>query len=189
MPRKRKTSSPPIGAELLQATFIVTNKQKIFHTPEVERIMEEAMPLMRAEKGAQAEQLFRRAITLEPVQPDLLNNLASSLTLQGRDAEGIRIIETVHILFPDYLFARTSLATIAMRAGNYAQASKLLAPLFLCREFHVSEFNALCSALIEFSFCTKRYHSARLWFDVWSNPDPKNPKLDFYRELLQKVGA
>ncbi|MEK7442003.1 MAG: tetratricopeptide repeat protein [Chloroflexota bacterium] len=189
MPRKRKTSSPAIGVELLQATFSVTNKQKTFHTPEVDRIMDEATLLLRAKKGAQAEHLFRRAITLEPLQPDLLNNLATSLTLQGREAEGMRLIETVHILFPDYLFARTSLATIAMRAGNYEQASKLLAPLFSRREFHVSEFNALCPALIEFSIFTKHYHSARIWFETWSNPDPKNPKLDFYRDLLQKAGA
>ncbi len=151
--------------------------------------MDEAMPLLRAEKGAQAEHLFRRAITLEPVQPDLLNNLATSLTIQGRDADGVCVTETVHILFPDYLFARTSLATITMRAGNYERASKLLAPLFSRREFHISEFNALCSALIEFSIFTKQYHSARIWFDTWSNPDPKNTKLDFYRELLQKAGA
>jgi len=175
--------------ELLQATFTVTNQQKIYHTPEVERIMEEAMPLLRAEKCAQAEKLFRRAITLEPLQPDLLNNLASSLTLQGREADGMRLIETVHILFPDYLFARTSLAVLAMRADNYERASELLAPLFSRREFHISEFNALCSALIEFSIFTKHYHSARIWFETWSNPDPKNPKLDFYRKLLQKVGA
>ena len=189
MPRKRKASSQPIGVELLQATFSVSNEPKTFHTPEVEKLTDEAMLLLRAQKGAQAERLFRQALTLEPVQPDLLNNLAASLTLQGRDAEGLRIIETVHSLFPDYLFARTSLATIAMRAGQYARASELLSPLFSRRKFHISEFNALCAALIEFSLLTQQDRSARLWFDTWSKPDPKNPKLDFYRALLQKAGA
>ena len=93
------------------------------------------------------------------------------------------------ILFPDYLFARTSLATIAMRAGHYTRASELLAPLFSRRKFHMSEFDALCAALIEFSLLTQQDHAARLWFDTWSEPDPKNPKLDFYRELLQNAGA
>jgi len=189
MPRKRKTSAQPIGAELLQATFSVSNTPKTFHTPEVEQLTDEAMRLLRAQKGAQAERLLRQALTLEPVQPDLLNNLATALTLQGRDAEGLRLTEAVHILFPDYLFARTSLATSAMRAGEYARASELLAPLFSRRTFHISEFNALCAALIEFSLLTQQNRSARLWFDTWSKPDPKNPKLDFYRELLQKAGA
>ena len=189
MPRKRKSASLPIGAELLRSTFIVNNTTKVFHTPAVEKITDEAMPLLHAGKGAQAEVLFRKALMLEPIQPDMLNNLASSLMIQGLDDECRSIVETIHILFPDYLFARTSLAILAMREGDFEYASDLLAPLFLRREFHVSEFNSLCSATIEFSLYTKQYHSARVWFDTWSQPDPKNPKLDFYRGLLQKIDA
>ena len=52
MPRQRKTSAQPMGAELLQATFSVSNTQKTFHTPEVERLTDEAMRLLRAQQGA-----------------------------------------------------------------------------------------------------------------------------------------
>jgi Tfp pilus assembly protein PilF len=175
--------------ELLQATFVVNNSQKISHTRAVDKIVDEAMPLLHAQKGTQAERLFRQALALEPVQPDVLNNLASSLMIQGREAEGISLTETVHILFPDYLFARTALAILAMRADDTERAAELLAPLFSRREFHISEFNALCATLIEFSLYTKQYHSARVWFDTWSKPDPKDPKLNFYKELLKKAGA
>ena len=105
MPRQRKTSSQPIGAGLLQSDFIVNNKTKVFHTLAAEKIIDEAMPLLRAKKGAQAEILFRKALTLEPVQPDLLNNLAQALELQGLVDDGLCISETILILFPDYLFA------------------------------------------------------------------------------------
>ena len=189
MPRKRKTSSLPIGVELLRSTFVVNNTTKTFHTPAVEKITDEAMPLLHAGKGAQAEVLFRKALTLEPVQPDLLNNLAQALELQGLVDDGLCVSETILILFPDYLFARATLATAAMRDGDYEDALELLTPLFSRREFHISEYNVLCSALIEFSLLTEQYHSARVWFDTWSQPDPKNPKLDFYRETLQKINA
>ena len=189
MPRERKTSSQPIGVELLEATFVVNNKPKTTHTPAVDKIVDKAMPLLHAQKGAQAERLFRQALALEPVQPDVLNNLASSLIIQSREAEGFSLTETVYILFPDYLFARTALAILAMREDDYERAAELLAPLFSRREFHISEFNTLCAALIEFSLYTKQYRSARVWFDTWSKPDPKNPKLNFYKELLEKVGA
>ena len=86
-------------------------------------------------------------------------------------------------------FFRATLATAAMREGDYEDALDLLEPLFSRREFHISEFNSLCSAVIEFSLLTEQYHSARVWFDTWSQPDPKNPRLDFYRELLQKINA
>ena len=189
MPRKRKNASLPIGVELLRSNFVVNNTTKIFHTPAVDKIMDEAMPLLHAGKGAQAETLFRKALTLEPVQPDLLNNLAQALELQGLKEDGLCISETILILFPDYLFARAVLAIAAMRDGDYEDALELLTPLFSRREFHISEYNVLCSALIEFSLLTKQYHSARVWFATWSQPDPKNPRLDFYRELLQKVKA
>ena len=189
MPRKRKNASLPIGVELLQSNFIVNNTTKVFHTPAVEKIMDEAMPLLRDQKGAQAEVLFRKALTLEPIQPDLLNNLAQALELQGLTEDGLCISETILILFPDYLFARATLATAAMRDGDYEDALELLTPLFARREFHISEYNSLCSTLIEYSLLTENYHAARIWFDAWSGPDPKNPRLNVYREALKKINA
>ena len=76
-----------------------------------------------------------------------------------------------------------------MREGDYENALELLTPLFARREFHISEYNSLCSVLIEYSLLTENYPAARIWFDIWSEPDPKNPKLDFYREVLQKINA
>ena len=189
MPRKRKTSSQIIGAELLLSNFIVNNTTKVFHTPAVEKIVDEASPLLRAGKGAQAEVLFRKALTLEPVTPDLLNNLAQALELQGLVEDGLCLSETILILFPDHLFARVALATAAMRDSDYENALDLLTPLFSRREFHISEYNALCSVLIEYSLLIENYHAARIWFDAWSGPDPKNPKPDVYRELLKKITA
>ncbi len=189
MPRKRKTPPPLIGAELLQSSFVVNNTPKISHTRAVEKILNKALPLLRAQKGAQAEILFRKALTLEPIKPDLLHNLAQALEMQGLKEDGLCISETILILFPDYLFARTALAHAAMREDNYEDALDLLEPLLSRREFHVSEYNALCSALVELSLFTREYHSARVWFDAWSQPNPKNPQLDVYRELLKKINA
>lgn len=190
MPRKRETpSQPPIGLELLQSNFVVNNTTKVFHTPAVDKIMDEAMPLLHAGKGAQAEVLFRKALTLEPLTPDLLNNLAQALELQGRTEDGLCISETILILFPDYLFARIALAAAAIREGDYEDALELLTPLFARREFHISEYNVLCSVLIEYSLLTENYPAARTWFDTWSGPDPKNPRLDVFRELLKKIGV
>jgi len=43
--------------------------------------------------------------------------------------------------------------------------------------------------LIEFSLLVNQSHSARSWFEVWSERDPENPQLDVFREGLQKIGA
>ena len=189
MPRKRKKTPPLIGSELLKADFVVNNAVKIFHTPAVEKIVHKATLLLRAQKGAQAEALLRKALTLEPLKPDILYNLAQALEIQGLKEDSVHISKTTLILFPDYLFAHTALARAAMHNDDYENALDLLTPLFSRREFHISEYNALCSAVVELSLLTQQYHSARVWFDTWSQPDPKNLRLDVYRELLQKINA
>lgn len=146
------------------------------------------MPLLRARDGLAAERLFRQAIALEPGQPDLLNNLAVSLQLQGRDMEGLALLETIHALYPDYLFARTGLACVSMRKGDFARAVELLEPLFERREFHVSEYDALCATQIDFLLLQNDLPSAQTWFKMWQDCNPQNPKLDFYRRLLERLG-
>ena len=64
MPRQRKTSSQPIGAGLLQSDFIVNNKTKVFHTLAAEKIIDEAMPLLRAKKERRLKSFFARRLRL-----------------------------------------------------------------------------------------------------------------------------
>ena len=84
MTRKQKASSQPIGAELLQSTFVVNNTQKIFHTPTVEKLVEEAKSFIKAEKGVEAETLFRKALTLEPQDATVMHNLGWLYCQDGR---------------------------------------------------------------------------------------------------------
>jgi len=129
-------------ADLRDHDFLVTNEQKMFHSPEVERLTDEAAPLLREKNGLAAERLYRQALILEPGKPDLLNNLACSLIYQNRSIEAQAVFNTIHLLFPDYLFARTGLASIAARAGDLVRAETLLEPLFERRKFHYSEFDS-----------------------------------------------
>lgn len=196
MPRKRKHTSHQsfissdrskrFVTDLRFVNFLVNNDPKTFHTPEVDKLADKAAPLLRERNGPAAERLYRKALALERGQPDLLNNLAASLMLQNREIEGKAVLETIHLLFPDYLFARTGLASIAIRTGDLERAADLLEPLFERREFHYSEFDSLCSAQIELLVMHSELSSAIVWFKMWEDCNPKNPKLDFYRRLLQQ---
>ena len=190
MPRKRRSHRRrPRRREIIDLTlveFLVTNDQKIFHSPEVDRILEEANPLLHARDGEAAEKLFRRALELEPDKPDLLNNLAASLSLQGCAAEALRLLERLHRRDPDYLFARTGLTLAAMRRGDLVRAAELLEPLYARRKFHKSEYDSLCATRIRLLLLQGDLLSAQTWFDMWEDCDPANPKLDFYRRLLDR---
>lgn len=194
MPRKRRhtlqnshitSSRSKSVTDLRSVNFLVNNTQKVSHSPEVERLTDEARPLLRERNGPAAEKLYRQALALEPGRPDLLNNLAAALTLQNRNSEAQAVLETIHLLFPDYLFACTGLASIAIRAGDLQRAADLLEPLFERREFHYSEFDSLCVAQIELLAMRGEWSSAEEWLKMWEDCNPKNPNLDFYRQLIR----
>lgn len=199
MPRKRKYSLPHtiissdrskhfvIGRRSIN--FLVSNEQKTFHTPEVEKLTDEARALLHARNGQAAERLYRQALALEPGQSDLLNNLAASLLIQNRKTEGKAVLETIHLLFPDYLFARTGLASIAVREGDLERAADLLEPLFERRDLHYSEFDSICMSQIELLIMQNELVATKEWFKIWEDCNPKNPKLDSYRHLLQQDNA
>jgi tetratricopeptide (TPR) repeat protein len=196
MPRKHRHTSQQsrisvirskgLVSDLRSVIFRVSNEQRTFHSPEVEKLTDEARELRVSGNGSAAEKLYRQALAHEPIQPDLLNNLASSLLLQGRNREAQSLTETIHLLFPDYLFARTSLASAAIRAGNLELAANLLEPLFERRDFHYSEFDSLCIAQIELLAMSEELSSAHDWLKMWEDCNPKHPSLDFYRRLLQQ---
>ena len=194
MSRKRKTATqpgrrskskprtqPPWVLDLSLAEFRVSNEQTTVHTPEVEQIVTQATDCLKARDGLDAERLFRQALVLEPDEPDLWNNLAATLGLQRREAEALAIIREVHGRFPDYLFARTALARQAMLQGELDLAVDLLEPLHRRRNFHVSEWNALCEIQVSLLLLRGDLALARTWYEMWADSQPDHPALATYR--------
>jgi hypothetical protein len=97
------------------------------------------------------------------------------------------LLEILHYQHPDYLFARTGLARVAMREGDLDKAQALLEPLYQRRKFHVSEYNSLCATQIDLLLLQNDPISANAWFRMWEECNPENPKLSFYRNLLRKI--
>jgi tetratricopeptide (TPR) repeat protein len=174
---------PVIDMTLVE--FLVSNEQKIFHMPEVDKILDKATPFLRARNGVAAEPLFRQAVRLEPDKPDLLNNLATSLSLQDKTEEAMAIMEQLHRRFPDYLFARTALARAAAQQHDFERAEGLLEPLYARRKFHYSEWNSLCATTIGLLMIEGDLDSSQAWFDMWEDSNPNNPDLETYRHMLQ----
>ena len=146
--------------------------------------MTQATDCLKARDGLEAERLFRQALVLEPNEPDLWNNLATALGLQRREVEALAIIREVHGRFPDYLFARTALARHAMLQGKLGLAADLLEPLHRRRNFHVSEWNALCEVQVGLLLLRGDLALARTWYEMWSDSQPDHPARAPYRQYF-----
>jgi predicted Zn-dependent protease len=132
-----------------------------------------------------AEKLYREALALEPDAPDLKNNLTAALMAQGREEEGIALLEEIHAQSPDYLFGRVGLARVALRDGNLEKAKALMEPLMNRRRFHVSEFRAWVQTQIEMSLFQKQKDGARTWLEIWEAELPEDPMIPAYRRRIR----
>lgn len=170
--------------DLSLADFRVSNEQTTHHTPEVELLVMRATDYLKARDGLGAERLLRQALVLEPDEPDLRNNLAAALGWQHRDAEALAIFRKLHARFPDYLFARTALARHAILQGQLEMAADLLEPLQRRRNFHFSEWNALCDIQVSLLLLRGDLVLARTWYEMWSDSQPDHPGLATYRQFF-----
>jgi tetratricopeptide (TPR) repeat protein len=170
-------------SESLLLSFEVTHEPTPRHTLEVDAVASEGLEALRAGDGKRGEQLFRRALEMAPDAPDLLNNLAAALAVQGRHQESDDLVRRAHELAPDYFFGRVGMARIAIRAGELDQAADYLRPLLLRRKLHVTELDALVAAEIELALAKKLPEAAMTWVKMLAELYPESPNL---RGLLEQ---
>ncbi len=154
------------------------------HSPEVEALATDAYEALHASDGRSAERLLRKAIELEPNAPDLHNNLAMSLQIQGRRSEARAIIDDVIRRFPDYFFGQIHTAHAHLRARNLDEARRVLTPLLQRKRLHRTEFVALAKAEMLYCLEMNQRQGAERWLDMWKGVDPDNPEIPSWRTRL-----
>jgi tetratricopeptide (TPR) repeat protein len=158
------------------------------YPPRVERLAEQATLALQDNDAQQAEALLNQALAIVPGSPGLLNNLAVAYQLQGRAEEAEQMIRQIHERHPSYMFARISVAQMAIRDGELERARELLLPLLQRQKLHYSEFDNLCAAMIDLYLAEDTSEGARSWLQVWESADPENPKLLPYRLRVGTLG-
>ncbi|MCI0489162.1 MAG: tetratricopeptide repeat protein [Blastocatellia bacterium] len=159
------------------------------HRPQVTRLLARAMSALKHGDGKDAEALLKEALAIEPDAPDLLHNLSGAYEVQGRIDEAEALTRENHKRNPDYLFARTALARLALREGNIEEAEELLKPLLLRRRLHFAELTALCAAQVEFFVAKGELDAARAWMRIWEDCNPDDPSIADFRQRLERPGS
>jgi predicted Zn-dependent protease len=131
-----------------------------------------------------AEMYARDGLTELPDYPVFLNYLAAALQGQKRYKEMEEVLHRTAELHPDYLFARTSMATLLAQRGDLAGAEAWLRPLENERKFHATEFAALITARIELALARKDKSSAQQWLAILESAYPSAQQLGYLRRRV-----
>lgn len=153
------------GAELPE--FEVHGEPQVQADPARNALLEQAMSHRQRGRWEQAEALYRQLLEAAPTDPIGLNNLATCLEQRGEKDESLRILHENFAANPDYLFARLAVADLLTRENRLDEAQALMAPVLERRRFHLSEFKALCDAMLKLALFAKDHEGCELWMQAW----------------------
>ena len=156
--------------------------------PAAQRLMEKAIYALREEKGAEAETYLRKAVEIQKDEPGLFNNLAVTLSMQGKHDEAKAIADEIPLRFPDYFFGQVIAVRKAIQVDDLETAKTILDKMMKKQELHVTEFGALCGCQIDFMIADDNPEGAISWFDMWKQGYPDDPALKNYEERMSIAG-
>lgn len=178
---------------------VITDEPKALKTPELEQLHNEGCHALSGGDYVNAEQIFRRCVELDPDDVSAIHNRAAALLRfpgDATEAEARTLLEDLHERFPDYPFARTSLAQLAIQDGDLDTARDLIAPLRLCEQMHRSEFMALLGVQANLALAQDNLKSAEVVVSTMEKMDPSHPsstnlrrRLDFANSILGRLSG
>lgn len=134
---------------LLLMGFEIHGEPVGVHPPRITRLVQQGIKALHAGDLVRAEAQLQAALEARPDAPDIRHNVAVLRRTQGRIDEALAMVRDIHARHPDYLFARTLLASDAALHGRTAEANDLLMPLLRRPRLHIAEFRALAAAHID----------------------------------------
>lgn len=153
-------------------------------------LMMQAIEALHQQDGAQAEELLRKALVIQPEHPSLLNNLALALELQGKKKERDVIIQHLYKDFPDYFFGQMALARQSINSGDLEKARAIIDHwMSTKKKYHVTEFNMLCMTQIDLFLEEEDFEGALSWMEMWEKTEPDDPRFETYQERLAMLKA
>jgi len=160
--------------------------KSILH-PKVQPLLAQAIDALHKKNGKLAEELIRKALVIEPDAPSLHNNLAVAFDMQGRKEEASAMVDQIIKQYPDYFFGQVSAARKAMFADDLKKAREILNKLMTRKQYHVTEFSALCSVFVDLSIEDDQPDAALSWFEMWEGAYPEDPRLEQYEERIEML--
>lgn len=171
---------PPEEARTVRVhSFEISREPTEKFPPEVEHLATEAYHLLNQGDGAGAERLLREARKKRDDLPSISHNLGYAYEMQGKTDEARQLLDETYQRFPDYVFARLAIAVrMVQEKDRTKEALALLRPIMARKTFHVSEFTALCHAMVLIHMRNEEFDAALRWLDWWKEVEPEDSRLE-----------
>jgi|SRR5579883_1077650 len=172
--------------EVFLLNFEITDEPTEALPPRVSNLVARALELMRAGNADEAEPLLREALVAEPDCPAILNNLAVSFQMRGRNTEAEALSREIHRRFPDYLFGIIAVARLAIRDGRLDEAKALLDQVITRKRFHTTEYVALAAGEIDWHLAKGQHDGAVEWLKMLEEMVPDAHMLPDLRNRVHR---
>lgn len=119
--------------------YEISDGRETSYSPEVAELLNTGLAAYRDDKNEQAEQLFQRALELEPRAKEAYNNLGAIYAARGDHEQAREMFRAAVEVAPLYPFPRCNLAVYLLDEGDVAGAEAMLEPLSGVTHFSLQE--------------------------------------------------
>ncbi|MBC8262780.1 MAG: tetratricopeptide repeat protein [Anaerolineales bacterium] len=168
--------------EVLLRRQLISEEQEWEYSDQVLVLVEKATMAFHEGEEEKAEELYKKAIALEPRAKQAYGNLGALYFKQGRHAEAERALEKAIEMDPDYVFPRCNLASIRIGQGRLEEAEEFLKPIAELRTLRPQEilfYNRISSDLF---IAQEKYELAEQCLEIILAMEPDDE--DAQRRLL-----
>ncbi|WP_204104430.1 MULTISPECIES: tetratricopeptide repeat protein [Spirulina sp. CCY15215] len=155
------------------------------HSEAASKLLVRGTEALQDDNPKKAEEIFKKALQLEPEARDFKFNLAVSYQIQERKEEMEILCQEVYDRDPNYPFARIALAKIYLDRKEFDKAEALIEPMMQWKTMNYQAFNFLCQTNIELALAKKQPDGAISWLGMWKQVSPDHPNQDYWEERIQ----
>lgn len=170
--------------EVLWQTVEIVDEYEVSYAPDVAESLSRGLEASYAGNEDEAEQLFLKAVELDPEAKEGYNNLAAIYMDQGRLDEVVVMLQRAIDANPYYVKARTNLASLLLDEEDIEGAKAILAPLAGAPQFTEEDMAFYAYMQARVHLAEDDYASARLLANTARFYDPDDEDI---QSLLQHL--
>lgn len=152
--------------------------------PAAQELFQQSYDAYHEKDHAEALRYAEEALKLAPDAPEVMNQVAAMLELNGRKSEGYAITRQLATQYPDYLFGRVGMARLLTQEKKFDEARAWILPLIERSRFHFSEFRALQMAQVELLLAEENFDGVEKQLAMWQDVDPDAPQIEHFQMQL-----